>query len=124
MSWHILRLVYICRHLMPSCNACQGSVNDISSTDMLVPSKIANSRHQEQPGSSMPLSLPERPDQPECQYYMKTGSCKYGTSCKYHHPKEKNQADMATIGPLGLPLRPVNLNLSLLLQYSLSVLLP
>ncbi|XP_064998891.1 zinc finger CCCH domain-containing protein 12-like [Musa acuminata AAA Group] len=83
-----------------------GSMNDISSTDMLVPSKIANSRHQEQPGSSMPLSLPERPDQPECQYYMKTGSCKYGTSCKYHHPKLKNQADMATIGPLGLPLRP------------------
>ncbi|OAY72640.1 Zinc finger CCCH domain-containing protein 57, partial [Ananas comosus] len=38
---------------------------------------------------------------------MKTGTCKYGTSCKYHHPKERrNQVAVSTVGPLGLPLRP------------------
>ena len=23
----------------------------------------------------------------ECAYYMKTGHCKYGITCKYHHPQ-------------------------------------
>lgn len=55
----------------------------------------------------MAVIFPERPDQPECQYYMKTGGCKYGSSCKYHHPKERNQVAACTIGPFGLPLRPV-----------------
>ncbi|KAL4581370.1 hypothetical protein LXL04_017584 [Taraxacum kok-saghyz] len=48
-------------------------------------------------------NLPERPGEPECRYFMHTGNCKYGSDCKYHHPKEK----LATsLGPLGLPLRP------------------
>ncbi|XP_042383697.1 zinc finger CCCH domain-containing protein ZFN-like isoform X2 [Zingiber officinale] len=91
---------------MRSSNACQGSMNHIYSPNLLAPNQISNSMHQEQSGSSLPLELPERPDRPDCQYYMKTGSCKYGTSCKYHHPKESNQAAIAGIGPLGLPLRP------------------
>ncbi|URE40718.1 zinc finger CCCH domain-containing protein [Musa troglodytarum] len=81
-----------------------GNTNHMSSTDMPAPGLTA--KHQEQPGPGVPLSLPDRPDQPECQYYMKTGNCKYGNSCKYHHPKERNQPATATIGPLGLPLRP------------------
>ncbi|WOK99943.1 hypothetical protein Cni_G08655 [Canna indica] len=82
-----------------------GSMNHISA-NMLPPNPVANPKHQAQQRSSMPLNLPERPDQPECQYYMKTGSCKFGTSCKYHHPKERNHAAATTIGPLGLPLNP------------------
>ncbi|CAO2039216.1 unnamed protein product [Urochloa humidicola] len=31
---------------------------------------------------------PERPGEPECPFYMKTGSCKFGSNCKFHHPKE------------------------------------
>ncbi|XVF38678.1 hypothetical protein REPUB_Repub20aG0122700 [Reevesia pubescens] len=52
-------------------------------------------------------SFPERPGQPECQYYMKTGDCKYGSSCRYHHPPEvmAPKADVI-LSPLGLPLRP------------------
>ncbi|KAK1396135.1 Zinc finger CCCH domain-containing protein 3 [Heracleum sosnowskyi] len=51
--------------------------------------------------------LPERPDQPECRYFMNNGSCKYGSDCKYHHPREKIALLAAGyIGPLGLPLRP------------------
>lgn len=51
--------------------------------------------------------FPERPGQPECQYYMKTGDCKFGSTCKYHHPPEGNalKADCA-FSPMGLPLRP------------------
>ncbi|GMH11011.1 hypothetical protein Nepgr_012852 [Nepenthes gracilis] len=51
--------------------------------------------------------LPERPDQPECRYFMSTGRCKYGTDCKYHHPKQRiAQLAMNSLGPHGLPLRP------------------
>ncbi|XP_042442347.1 zinc finger CCCH domain-containing protein ZFN-like isoform X1 [Zingiber officinale] len=50
--------------------------------------------------------FPERPDEPDCEYYMKTGSCKYGSSCKYNHPKGRNQEADCAIGPYGLPLRP------------------
>lgn len=51
--------------------------------------------------------LPERPDQPKCRYFMNNGSCKYGSDCKYHHPREKIlQSGSNFLGPLGLPLRP------------------
>ncbi|KAG6423465.1 hypothetical protein SASPL_113861 [Salvia splendens] len=50
--------------------------------------------------------LPERPDQPECRYFMEHGNCKYGSECKYHHPREKlTQLVSTSLGPLGLPLR-------------------
>ncbi|MED6106460.1 hypothetical protein PIB30_005095 [Stylosanthes scabra] len=50
---------------------------------------------------------PERPDQPECQYYMKTGECKFGPSCRYHHPSDLNAPKgNVALSPVGLPLRP------------------
>ncbi|GAA0162250.1 protein phosphatase [Lithospermum erythrorhizon] len=53
------------------------------------------------------LLFPERLGQPECQYYMKTGNCKFGSSCKYDHPPEVLQSKMnCSLSPLGLPLRP------------------
>jgi len=30
--------------------------------------------------------FPERPGQPDCDYFMKTGDCKYRSSCRYNHP--------------------------------------
>ncbi|XP_019455850.1 PREDICTED: zinc finger CCCH domain-containing protein 12-like isoform X1 [Lupinus angustifolius] len=48
--------------------------------------------------------LPERPGQPECRYFMSTGTCKYGSDCKYHHPKERTAQSL--MNPVGLPLRP------------------
>ncbi|KAL9249625.1 Zinc finger CCCH domain-containing protein [Drosera capensis] len=51
--------------------------------------------------------FPERPGQPECQYYMKTGDCKFGAVCRFHHPKERLiPAPDCLLSPLGLPLRP------------------
>ncbi|KAL8118454.1 hypothetical protein AgCh_016108 [Apium graveolens] len=46
--------------------------------------------------------FPERPGQPECKFYMKTGDCKYRSGCKFHHPKTLN----VTHSKEGLPLRP------------------
>ncbi|KAL8209655.1 hypothetical protein R6Q57_006387 [Mikania cordata] len=55
-------------------------------------------------------NLPERPGEPKCRYFMNTGNCKYGSDCKYHHPKEKTAQTVASsLGPLGLPLRPGHL---------------
>ncbi|KAJ0791096.1 putative transcription factor C3H family [Helianthus annuus] len=53
--------------------------------------------------------FPERPGQPECQYYMKTGDCKFGASCKFHHPPDwAISKDNCVLSPLGFPLRPVS----------------
>jgi len=30
--------------------------------------------------------LPQRPGETECIYFLRNGRCKYGASCKYHHP--------------------------------------
>jgi hypothetical protein len=52
--------------------------------------------------------FPERPGQPECQYYMKTGDCKFGITCRYHHPKDRAiPSPTCILSPMGLPLRPV-----------------
>ncbi|CAH2041983.1 unnamed protein product, partial [Thlaspi arvense] len=66
------------------------------------------------PGSSSSSlkeqKFPERPGQPECQYYMKTGDCKFGSSCKYHHPPEWSTGySNYFLSPIGLPMRPIKL---------------
>ncbi|KAK3041459.1 hypothetical protein RJ639_000436 [Escallonia herrerae] len=59
------------------------------------------------PSSSSERVFPERPGQPECKYYMKTGDCKFGSSCKYHHPPDwATSRENCVLSPLGLPLRP------------------
>ncbi|XP_044482327.1 zinc finger CCCH domain-containing protein ZFN-like isoform X2 [Mangifera indica] len=52
--------------------------------------------------------FPERPGQPECQFYMKTGDCKFGAVCRFHHPRERlPPVPDCVLSPIGLPLRPV-----------------
>nr|GMD65758.1 zinc finger CCCH domain-containing protein 34 [Ipomoea batatas]GMD72205.1 zinc finger CCCH domain-containing protein 34 [Ipomoea batatas]GME05419.1 zinc finger CCCH domain-containing protein 34 [Ipomoea batatas] len=61
------------------------------------PSRVSQREH----------AFPERPGEPECQYYMKTGDCKYGSSCRYHHPPEWSASKANfVLSPIGLPLRP------------------
>ncbi|KAJ0859382.1 putative protein kinase RLK-Pelle-CrRLK1L-1 family transcription factor C3H family [Helianthus annuus] len=31
-------------------------------------------------------SLPQRPDEADCVYYLRTGSCGYGSRCRFNHP--------------------------------------
>ncbi|CAE6075498.1 unnamed protein product [Arabidopsis arenosa] len=63
---------------------------------------LSQYRHQ------MPAEeFPERPDQPECSYYMKTGDCKFKFNCKYHHPKNRlPKLPPYALNDKGLPLRP------------------
>lgn len=52
-------------------------------------------------------AFPKRLDQPQCQRYMKTGCCKYGTTCRYHHPQERVAlSPCCMLSSQGLPLRP------------------
>ncbi|KAL4312858.1 hypothetical protein GQ457_01G030920 [Hibiscus cannabinus] len=80
--------------LSPSAPAYTGSYQPVSSS---VGPSSSNQAEQ---------SFPERPGQPECQYYMKTGDCKYGSSCRYNHPPEVIAPKDVILSLLGLPLRP------------------
>ncbi|GLT28109.1 hypothetical protein SLA2020_030650 [Shorea laevis] len=51
--------------------------------------------------------FPERPGQPDCSYFMKTGDCKFKSNCKFHHPKDRiAKAPPCSLSDKGLPLRP------------------
>ncbi|GAB4848039.1 hypothetical protein Ancab_002699 [Ancistrocladus abbreviatus] len=58
--------------------------------------------------SQIPIQeFPERPGQPECDYYMKTGNCKYKSACHYHHPTNRaSKSPPCALNEKGLPLRP------------------
>ncbi|KAJ1255000.1 hypothetical protein BS78_K300800 [Paspalum vaginatum] len=43
--------------------------------------------------------LPLRPGEVDCSFYMKTGSCKYGSICRYNHP-DRPVVDIALTAPL------------------------
>ncbi|KAH7293711.1 hypothetical protein KP509_28G038200 [Ceratopteris richardii] len=52
-------------------------------------------------------TYPERPGQPQCKYFIRTGNCKFGAYCKYDHPKRKIFASAnCSINPMGFPQRP------------------
>ena len=64
------------------------------------------SQHYEQ---TQVEEFPERPGRPECDYFMKTGDCKYKASCRYNHPKNRvSGLPGCTLSDKGLPLRPVS----------------
>uniref|UniRef100_A0A2P2NGP4 Zinc finger protein n=1 Tax=Rhizophora mucronata TaxID=61149 RepID=A0A2P2NGP4_RHIMU len=95
-------------------NTYVGNLSPMHSGSILGSHLIYNSRNQGESGSNGQVhlsstsspNLPERPDQPECRHFMSTGTCKYGSECKYHHPKERVAQAANSIGPLGLPSRP------------------
>ncbi|OAY35061.1 zinc finger CCCH domain-containing protein 3 isoform X1 [Manihot esculenta] len=96
-------------------NTYVGNLSPMSSASVLGSNLAYNSRNQGESGSSGQVqllsttntNLPERPDQPECRYFMNTGTCKYGSDCKYHHPKDRiAQLGTNPVGPPGLPSRP------------------
>ncbi|GMI66573.1 hypothetical protein like AT2G47850 [Hibiscus trionum] len=52
-------------------------------------------------------TFPERPSEPECQYYLRTGDCKFGSSCRYHHPRDRVVPQTnCVLSLVELPLRP------------------
>lgn len=48
--------------------------------------------------SSSVQVLPQRPTEPNCIYFLRNGKCKYGATCKFHHPLDavnrNNQVQM------------------------------
>ncbi|OWM90567.1 hypothetical protein CDL15_Pgr014870 [Punica granatum] len=60
--------------------------------------------------------FPERPGQPDCAFFLKTGDCKFKSNCKYNHPKSRiPSSSPVPLSDKGLPLRPVSvLSISLL----------
>ncbi|CAI0551004.1 unnamed protein product [Linum tenue] len=100
---------------------CQGNLSPMSSSPSILGSNLVfntSRNHQGESGGSSgqqmhliyntpPSSnLPSRPDQPECRHFMNTGTCKYGSDCKYHHPKDRTAQLATNPGPIGLPSRP------------------
>ena len=56
----------------------------------------------------MPIEeFPERPGEPECSFFLKTGDCKFKSHCKFHHPKNRNaRLPPCSLSDKGLPFRP------------------
>jgi hypothetical protein len=56
------------------------------------PPLILNPLGTDNSGSAMMMQLlPQRPDEPDCIYFLKNGRCKYGATCRYHHPVNYQQ---------------------------------
>ena len=54
------------------------------------------------------------------QYYMRTGTCKFGASCKYHHPRQGGGSIApVSLNYLGYPLRQVYIPLHMCLHFQL-----
>ncbi|KAK9691767.1 hypothetical protein RND81_09G218300 [Saponaria officinalis] len=54
--------------------------------------------------------FPERPGQPDCDYFMKTGNCKYRSACKFNHPIGRgSKLPLPPVSSKGLFSRPVHL---------------
>lgn len=52
----------------------------------LFPAPLSNTVVVHQQAS---IGFPERPGKAECAYFMKTGDCKFGSTCIYHHPRSR-----------------------------------
>lgn len=46
-------------------------------------------------------SYPERPNEADCIYYLKTGYCGYGSRCRFNHPRDRGKVFITTLA-LGL----------------------
>lgn len=42
--------------------------------------------NQEGGGAAQSAAYPDRPGEPNCLYYLRTGLCGYGSNCRYNHP--------------------------------------
>ncbi|GKE90351.1 zinc finger CCCH domain-containing protein 34-like protein, partial [Tanacetum coccineum] len=43
-------------------------------------------------GAMSDWKYPERIGQPVCRYYMRFALCKFGSACKYHHPRQGTES--------------------------------
>ncbi|KAK9732822.1 hypothetical protein RND81_04G024800 [Saponaria officinalis] len=51
--------------------------------------------------------FPERPGQPDCSYFLKTGNCKYRSTCRYNHPTSRiSKPSLPLLSSNGLYFQP------------------
>ncbi|KAG8056199.1 hypothetical protein GUJ93_ZPchr0001g31035 [Zizania palustris] len=62
------------------------------------PSTLRSARGDPLMAKNLEESYPERQGKPDCPYFMKTSKCKFGSKCKFNHPKEKVNALATGIG--------------------------
>ena len=50
-------------------------------------------------GSAMTGSMayPDRPGEPDCIFYLRTGMCGYGDSCRFNHPTHIDPVKIRTL---------------------------
>ena len=41
------------------------------------------------PDTAIQRCFPERPNEPDCLYYIRTGQCAYAMDCKFNHPSNR-----------------------------------
>ncbi|KAK4484962.1 hypothetical protein RD792_007568 [Penstemon davidsonii] len=101
-----------CRYNHPERNAISLPAAVVAPTLLTSPSTHFNSYGVIAPAASLlstydprlthttlgygPTIYPQRPGQQECDYYMKTGICKFADSCKFHHPIDRSAPTAAT----------------------------
>ena len=42
--------------------------------------------------------FPRRPQEPDCTYYLKFGTCRFGMKCKFNHPVRKKKNRVGSLG--------------------------
>ncbi|MED6108923.1 Zinc finger CCCH domain-containing protein [Stylosanthes scabra] len=101
-----------CRYNHPDRNAIYPPVaafgSSIGSINPSVPIYQAYDPRLSNPMSQLGVAeivYPQRPGQIECDFYMKTGECKFGERCKYHHPLDRSASSNTKLTPAGLPRR-------------------
>lgn len=73
-------------------NNGQVVMNVVRQNEVRPPQIVLNSVVADSNGQGMMLQLlPQRPEEPDCIYFLKNGRCKYGATCRYHHPVSLQQ---------------------------------
>lgn len=69
-----------------------GIVNPVASIYQAIDPRLSSATSQVGIASTV---YPQRPGQIECDYYMKTGECKFGERCKFHHPIDRSAPSLS-----------------------------
>ena len=65
-----------------------------------MPDQASSMPARSQPGKAP--SFPSRPGEPVCDFFSKTGHCRFGEGCRFDHPPQY----AVQLNSAGLPLRP------------------
>lgn len=85
----------------PASSAPLGMLNPAAN---LLPSFGFHATHV--PIEPEPIAYPQRPGETVCDFYMKTGFCKFLEKCKFHHPVDRSAPDcIANLEPSQQPVK-------------------